>query len=268
VAKLKATNGMAGDEFGSSVALSANLAVVGAPYKNSAAGSAYVYKGAHSMWTEDAELVSADAAVSEWFGGDVAASEGKIIVGCGGDDTGGTDAGAAYVFAEPGADWEREATLTAGVDAGVYQFFGCSVDIDAESRTAVVGAYGTDGERGAAYVFRSASSDNPLDAWDREWVLLAPDAAVMDRFGWSVAISGDLAVVGACQDDDKGADSGSVYVFARSLATTWNQLQKLTASDGAANDFFGRSVDVRSGTALLGAPETTRPGEPPTSSAA
>ena len=54
----------------------------------------------------------------------------------------------------------------------------------------------------------------------------------------SVAIAGDTIVVGACQDDDNGTDSGSAYVFTRT-GTTWTEQAKLTASDGAADDQFG-----------------------------
>src|SRR5690606_13989379 len=68
----------------------------------------------------------------------------------------------------------------------------------------------------------------------------------------SVAISGDYAVIGAYQDDDNGSNSGSAYVFER-ISGTWTQTQKLTASDGAAGDFFGRSVAISGGLVLSGA---------------
>jgi prepilin-type N-terminal cleavage/methylation domain-containing protein len=83
--------------------------------------------------------------------------------------------------------------------------------------------------------------------------LLAGDGAASDKFGYSVSISGDTAMIGADDDDDNGSSSGSAYVFTRS-GTSWTQEAKLLASDGAANDFFGRSVSISGGTAVIGAP--------------
>ena len=86
--------------------------------------------------------------------------------------------------------------------------------------------------------------------------LTASDGAASDQFGYSVSISSDgtTALIGAYQDDDKGANSGSAYVF-KYNGTSWSQQSKLTASDGAANDYFGYSVSISSDgtTALIGA---------------
>ena len=82
--------------------------------------------------------------------------------------------------------------------------------------------------------------------------LLASDGAADDAFGYSVAVDGDTAVIGAVQDDDNGSNSGSAYVYTRS-GTTWSQQAKLTASDGAADDWFGTSVAVDGDTAVVGA---------------
>ena len=82
--------------------------------------------------------------------------------------------------------------------------------------------------------------------------LLASDAAASDLFGYSVSISGDTALVGAYGDDDAGSRSGSAYIFTRS-GSSWTQQAKLTASDAAANDWFGYSVSISGDTALVGA---------------
>jgi len=82
--------------------------------------------------------------------------------------------------------------------------------------------------------------------------LTASDGAAGDRFGWKVAIEGDTIVVGAWFDDDNGADSGSAFVFTRT-GTTWTEQAKLTASDGAANDQFGKSVAIEGDTIVVGA---------------
>ena len=82
--------------------------------------------------------------------------------------------------------------------------------------------------------------------------LTASDGATGDMFGWSVAISGTTAIVGASRDDDRGKYSGSAYVFEKS-GNMWSQVAKLTASDGAAEDWFGWSVAISGTTAIVGA---------------
>jgi hypothetical protein len=79
-------------------------------------------------------------------------------------------------------------------------------------------------------------------------------AAAGDWFGVAVSISGDYAIVGAFHDDDRGADSGSAYIFSRSGNGTWTRQAKLTAGDGAAGDWFGMSVSISGDYAIVGAP--------------
>ena len=85
--------------------------------------------------------------------------------------------------------------------------------------------------------------------------LLASDGASSDRFGWSVAVSGDTVVVGARDHDDNGSNSGSSYVFQRDEggADAWGEVTKLLASDGGSLDNFGISVAVSGDTAVVGA---------------
>lgn len=83
--------------------------------------------------------------------------------------------------------------------------------------------------------------------------LVASDGALGDNFGYSVAIDGDTIVVGARYDDDKGSNSGSVYVFGWNGGTSsWSQQQKLTASDGASSDYFGFSVAISGDVIVVG----------------
>ncbi len=85
--------------------------------------------------------------------------------------------------------------------------------------------------------------------------LTASDGAVGDRFGDSVSVSCDTAVVGASSDDDNGNNSGSAYIFKRNQggADQWVEVKKLTASDGAAGDQFGRSVAISGDSVVVGA---------------
>jgi hypothetical protein len=132
-------------------------------------------------------------------------------------------------------------------DWSEYYFLGWSVSLD--GGRALVGSPGADtatGDTGAAYIFDETSGQEIR-------ALTAHDAASGDEFGWSVAIAGALALVGAPEDGDNGLNSGSVYVFD---AATGQQLSKLTASDGSPGDVFGWSIALEDGLALVGAPGT------------
>jgi hypothetical protein len=133
-------------------------------------------------------------------------------------------------------------------DGAADDFFGWSVSVSGD--TAVVGASrdGDDGPfSGSACVFTRNGS-----VWTQQDKLTASDAALGDQFGDSVAVSVDTAVVGALGNDDHGADSGSAYVFTRS-GSSWTEQAKVTATDGAADDYFGCSVALSGDTVVVGA---------------
>jgi len=253
-AKLTATDGAAGDRFGYSVAISGDTAVVGAHFDgvgaNAQQGSAYVFVRSGTTWSQQAMLTAADGAASDLFGTSVAISGETAVVGAPYHHVGANaDQGSAYVFVRSGTTWNQQQQLTAA-DGATYDKFGYSVAISGD--TAVVGAcadeVGANAMQGSAYVFvRSGTT------WSQQQQLTASDGAAGDEFGYSVALSGETAVVGAYLDDVGGnADQGSAYVFLRS-GTTWSQQAQLTAADGAAGDFFGFSVALSGETAVVGA---------------
>jgi endonuclease/exonuclease/phosphatase family metal-dependent hydrolase len=249
-AKLVASDGAYRDYFGCSVAVSGDVAVVGAYWGNdnqgTSSGSAYVFRFDGSAWCQETKLTVTGGATYDYFGYSVAVSGDVAVVGAYGEDGQGTDSGAAYVFHFAGSVWTQEAKLTAS-DRASYDCFGASVACSGD--VAVVGAYRDDDQAthsGSAYVFRFDGS-----TWIQEVKLTASDGASYDYFGHSVAISGDVAVVGASRDDDNGTDSGSAYVYEFDGAT-WVEAAKLAASDGAVNDYFGYSVAVSGGTAVIG----------------
>jgi uncharacterized repeat protein (TIGR01451 family) len=177
-----------------------------------------------------------------------------VVVGASLDDTvagpTGVNAGSAYVFVRSGGTWTEQQKLVAS-DGAAFDEFGGSVSISGD--TVVVGARSDDAaagqDTGAAYVFvRSGTT------WTEEQKLTAPDAVANDQLGWSVAVAGDTAVLGA-PGADAGSDSddGAAYVFVRS-GSTWTQQQKLAPSDGTTVDIFGESVALSGETALIGAP--------------
>jgi hypothetical protein len=194
-------------------------------------------------------LVATDGVATDVFGVYSAISGDTLVVGADHNTVGGfARAGAAYVFKRsPAGVWSLQQKITPS-DPAVDKSFGHSVDIVGD--TIVVGAdrdggKGTDA--GAAYVFTRTAG-----IWTQRAKLMASDGAAEDSFGTSVAISGGTIVVGAYLEDDKGMSAGSAYVFTGS-GDAWTQQPKLTASDGAAFDYFGSSVDVDGGTIVVGA---------------
>ena len=253
-AKLTASDAADGDVFGYSVALSGDTAVVGAWNDDHAggesAGSAYVFTRSGTTWSEQQKLTASDPAAGEWFGISVALSGDTVVVGASQDHGSAPFAGAAYVFVRSGTSWTEQQKLTAS-DAAAGDGFGISVALSGD--TAVVGAdhddFADGHTQGSAYVFvRSGVS------WGEQQKLTASDAASIDSFGQSVAISGDTAVIGAQLDDfARGDAQGSAYVFTRS-GTTWSEQQKLTASDATDGAWFGYSVGTSGDTVVIGAP--------------
>jgi len=243
------------DQFGTSVAVSGDTALVGVPGRDdtgSFSGAVYVFtRDANGGWQEGQKLTADDGATGDFFGGSVAISGDITLIGARGNSAQGSLAGAVYVFVrDADGQWSERQKLTAS-DGAAGNLFGFSVALSGE--TALVGARGSGGGSGfpgAAYIFAQDANGY----WSEVQKLTASDGAAGDEFGLSVALSGDAAFVGARGDDDKGSSSGAVYVFGREADAPWRELQKLTASDGAAGDEFGSSGALDENIALIGAP--------------
>jgi hypothetical protein len=234
-AELTASGGGADEDFGVSVAISGSSAVVGAfAGDSSGAGAAYVFARSGSAWSQQAKLTASDATAGDEFGRSVAISGSTLVVGAWGNSS---FTGAAYVFARSGATWSQQEVLTAS-DPAVGDRFGVSVMLSGS--TAVVGAYLDDSGAGAAYVFERSGT-----GWSQETKLTAFDAAANDQFGFSLAVAGSTALVGA-----RGSNSaaGAAYVFVLPA-----QQAELSGSDTAAGDDFGYSVAISGSTAVVGA---------------
>ena len=210
-AKLTADDAEADDEFGKSVAISGNYAIVGADYDDHGvtnSGSAYVFFRSGTAWTQQTRLNASDLSGYHRFGHDVSISGNYAIVGAYGDDHAGALSGAAYVFFRSGTAWTQQAKLTAD-DAETDDRFGYCVSISGDC--AIVGALWSDdggSNSGSAYIFMRSGS-----TWTQQAKLTASDAEGDDRFGLSVSISTDYAIVGSGGDDDDGSESGSAYIF-------------------------------------------------------
>ena len=142
------------------------------------------------------------------------------------------------------APWNfAETAKLVSADPATAAQMGFSVAVSGD--TAIIGAPGEDNNRGSVSVFVRNG-----DSWQLQQKITAPDSATDDHFGWSVAISGETAVVGAY--DLNEVDRGAAHVFIRN-GLTWIQQQKLTASDGTVTDQFGSSVSISGDTVVVGA---------------
>lgn len=245
--KLIPGSAAAGDHFGLWVDVSGDVAIVGALSSNDNQGSAYVYRAdGGGQWTEAQRLVASDGSAGDLFGASVSVSDNIAVVAAPHDADLGLYTGAAYVFYDIGSTFiEGQRLIPSDRQAG--QRFGYSVSVS--GNVAVVSARedSDNGQSaGAAYVFRFNGSQ-----WTEEQKLVASDGAADDQFGFAVCVSGDVAIISAYADDDLGISSGSAYIF-RFVGGQWVEEQKLLASDGASNDFFGRSVSIDGNVAIVG----------------
>ena len=265
-AKLTASDGEDFDHFGYSVAVSGGTVLAGAYEDDEGdveeSGSAYVFVNPATGWattdTFTAKLTASNRAHDDNFGISVALDGDTAVIGAYGDDDNGIDSGSAYVFVKPATGWATTSTHTAKLnarDGAPGDWFGVSVALD--GNTAVIGAYGDDDngeDSGSAYIFvKPATGWATTDMFTAK--LTASDGEAFDYFGYSVAVDGDVAVVGAYGNDNNGTDSGAAYVFTKDLSGRWSQTKRLIAEGPEAGDRFGYAVAVNPAvhTALVGA---------------
>jgi hypothetical protein len=241
------------DQFGFSVAVSGNTAVVGGSIADASAtkrhtGAAYVFVRGAQGWVQQAKLTAADAFRRDGFGNAVAIDGNTVVVGA---LNRGIDAlrsfhgiGGAYVFVRHGTAWSQQALLLPDqLDSVSGEFFGFSVGVSGQ--TVLVGATGDSLERGAVFAFTRTGT-----TWAQTGKFTGTNSGQSDTFGWSLAFSGPHAVVGAPQ---RGGFTGEAYVFSQS-GTTFTQQAALVIPHPQTGDLFGRSVALSGTTALIGAP--------------
>jgi hypothetical protein len=277
-AYLKASNTGAGDLFGSSVALSADgaLLAVGAPFEQSAAaginstnaadnsltnaGAAYVFARTGSTWGQQAYVKASNTSAGALFGGGVALSTDGTTLAVGARAEATT--GAVYVFTRAAAAWSQQAYLKAAV-TGSGDNFGGSVSLTGDGSTLAVGALFEDScstdpndnscaNAGAAYVFTRSGA-----AWTQQAYIKSTNVEASDSFASSVRISADgsTLAVGAFEESSKSTGingneldryataSGAVYIFTP-VGASWTQQAFIKASNAATNDFFAFSLSL------------------------
>ena len=232
--------------FGASVSVRGDTAVIGddmttVDLLNSNQGGAYVFVLSGGVWTQQQLLIASDGVSGDYFGYSVSVSGDTAVIGAPVRTINSASAqGAAYVFMRSGGVWTQQQELVAS-DGTANENFGWSVSVDGD--TAVIGTV----YPGAAYVFVRSG-----EVWTQQQELTPSDGA-MDAFGYPVSLSGGTVVIGAQgKAVNSRAYQGAAYVFVQS-GGKWIQQQELTASDGAANDYFGSSASVSGDTAVIGA---------------
>ena len=284
VAKLLADDGSENDVFGFSVAVDGTTAVIGAPYVGvsgvGAAGAAYVFVRTGSGWSQQQKLVASDPLALAEFGLSVAIDGETIAVGAPHAGT-ALAPGAVYVFVRSGGSWTEQVKLSVGPSVSVSgdtlvagsrtceepgcgpsssawvfvrsgttwslqqeltgsSYFGQAVSVDGDTTLIDGGDY-------CPVVFSRTGG-----TWTEEQTLSSVDCPETAYFaGRALAVEGDLAVVGAHQEDiETVEDAGSAYVFERS-GTTWSQQQQLTAAIAVEDQWFGQSVAIEGDRTLV-----------------
>lgn len=230
--KITASDAMSEDLFGESVSISGDYAVVGAYKENNAAGAAYIFKRNGGTWIEETKIRASDPVSGDWFGRSVSIDGDYIVVGA---YIKNSSRGAAYVFKRDGLNWTQQAKLTHS-DSADGDFFGFSVSINGDYIAASAHGRDDSGDNsGVAYIFKRNG-----DTWTQQAKLEPADLSAGNGFSRNISISGDYVIAGAYLQSNR---SGSAYIFKRD-GDTWAQQTKITASDKASYDYFGKWVSI------------------------
>jgi len=241
----------AGDNLGSSIALSNDLLLIGSQGRATNTGAAYGFRFKDGAWTQEALILAPDAALGDAFGCSVALDGDIGAVGSQADDFSGfTDAGSTWVISRENNKWLSGPTYASWPAAVAGDNFGFAAAID--GNYAVIGSY-TDTVaavgQGSAQIFTRGGTN-----WTFQQLISATGGTTNDNFGRAVGISGSTVIAGAPSTDNGGAtDQGAVYFFNRTN-TTWTQSGgAIRATDGLATDYFGTSVGISGDYAVVGA---------------
>jgi plastocyanin len=210
-------------------------------------GRAFVFVLENDNWVEQQKVMPSDSAEYDYFGASVEIDQDVMIIGAGRDYYRGYGLESAYIFRYSNGQWHEESILS---DAGTYTGYGSAVSISGNH--AIVGAPRTNGdsesESGAAYVYAQDSSPN--GDWQQVARLVLADPVEYDRFGQSVAIDGDFAIVGAPLKQVAAPNSGAAYIYKHENGA-WSEKLELTASDAQTFRYFGEDVAMDNGTLLV-----------------
>lgn len=251
---LKVADSEVGDQFGKSVGISGDYAIVGTyvDWDDAAeSGKAYIFyrnKGGNDNWGLQKKLRASDAAYNDEYGTAVAISGDYAVVGAHYNDDGAIDSGSAYLYYrnKGGTNKWGEVKKLLPDKPSTQGYFGRSMAMNGDY--ILIGAEGADTDvngSGAAYIYYS--NQGGQDNWGQQATLSASDATFAQWFGRSVAIDGNYVIVGTNKDKPGGLFSaGSAYIFHRNKGgkDNWGQVVKLVPSDSRTNQYFGSSVAI------------------------
>lgn len=224
--------------FGTSVAVSGDLAFVGAPGEDGITGAVYVFRRIGAAWSQVARLVAPDRRASDFFGRSLSIQGDTLLVSASRAPT-----GLVYVFVGAGANWSYQATLTPSDTSS--RAFGTGVAVDGD--LAVVGSprddIGANVYQGSVYVFARSGT-----AWTEQQKLTAGNPLALAQFGTSVALHGATILVGA--PGQPTSPPGSAYAFVSS-GGSWTQQARLTPTEARPVRDFGASVAILGDRALV-----------------
>ena len=286
-AKLVANDGSSGDYFGTT-SISGNIMIIGSwgdDDQGTDSGSAYLFiRDSSGNWNQQGKLFADDGGAYNYFGRSVLVVGKTAIIGgneksyifdltrflpniapVANDDTvGSVEAGDTINFSVTENDVDNDGNLdpasvtiiatpsngTATVNADgtlTYESTGTTETTDMLTYTVA------DSEGFISNVATvSISVTEPSLTYEAINKILANDGSENDHFGYSVSISGDIAIVGSPYDDDNSVNSGSAYVITRDSNGEWSQQAKLVSEDGNTSDNFGYSVSISGYTVLIG----------------
>ncbi len=290
IQKIAAADRTPGDNFGCAVGISGNYIIVGAVYdredaegKNpaTAEGSAYIFeRNANGTWSQVQKVVASGRTSYDYYGTSVAIDGNTLVVGAIGHSrdttnkasTNFNDAGALFVFERTDKGWKETQKLVAKDRSIAILGENLGISVSISGNHIIGGAWGSRLDTsnankmesaGAAYVFERSAA-----GWKQAQKLVAGDRTPYDEFGYSVAISGSNAIVGARRttataDENSYAYTGNAYIFSRNSAGAWNQVLKVIPDDRKAEDRLGTSVAMLGDYAIIGSPgsDITNPNE-------
>jgi FG-GAP repeat len=249
--KLVAPDGTSTAQFGCSVSISGEYALVGA-FRDKAggnqAGAAYIWRHSGGVWVYVDKLVPAVPEPNSEFGNAVVTDGNYAVISAHRAEHMGKGTGVIYIFERNGLNWVEDAKLAAD-DLGDAAYYGN--DANVLGNTLMVGAIGeasAGSYTGAVYVY-----DHSGTSWDFKQKLMASDTIGDARFGRSIALWNTWALIGAETVDGVVTDTGAAYIF-RLVAGTWTEQAKLEPSDPIPGQGFGFSVDMCPNYALIGSP--------------
>jgi hypothetical protein len=262
--QLKSEEGVlsANDLFGFSLDLDGDTLLIGAhsdDENGTDSGAAYIFNLENDFWTVSQKLMHGNS--GDAFGYATSLDGYRALIGAYLNDDVALNSGAAYIFnyelntSSWQLDFVNDKLLPNGLNINENNYFGTSVSLDGNN--ALVGAFFDEDSSNAMDNHGSVSffhKPSHIVGWGSGQTYYASDADIDDRFGYSVSLHGKTALIGSWLDDDNGGESGSVYVFSQnSNSISWSETDKITADDGAIEDYFGVSVALSNKWKMIGA---------------